>query len=31
MGIKRLMKKIGFAGITLNIGLIGLNFTGGLS
>ena len=31
MGIKRLMKKVCFTGITLNIGVIGLNFAGGLS
>ena len=31
MGIKRLMKKVRFTGITLNIGAIGLNFAGGLS
>ena len=31
MGIKRLMKKVRFTGITLNIGVIGLNFAGGLS
>lgn len=31
MSIKRLMKRIRFTGITLNIGFIGLNFAGGLS
>lgn len=31
MSIKRLIKKIGFSGITLNIGFIGLNFAGGLA
>lgn len=31
MGIKCLMRKIGFTGITLNIGIVGLNFAGGLS
>jgi len=31
MSIKRLIKKMGFTGITLNIGFIGLNFAGGLA
>jgi hypothetical protein len=31
MSIKRLIKKVRFTGITLNIGFIGLNFAGGLS
>lgn len=31
MEIKRLIKKIRFTGITLNIGIIGLNFAGGSS
>lgn len=31
MSIKRLMRKIHFTGITLNIGFIGLNFAGGSS
>jgi len=31
MSIKRLIKKVGFTGITLNIGIIGLNFSGGLA
>ena len=31
MSIKRLIRKIGFTGITLNIGFIGLNFAGGSS
>ena len=31
MSIKRLIKKMRFTGITLNIGFIGLNFAGGLA
>jgi len=31
MSIKRLIKKVNFTGITLNIGFIGLNFAGGSS
>lgn len=31
MSIKRLMKKVRFTGITLNIGFIGLSFAGGPS
>ena len=28
-GIKKLVKTIEFTGVTINIGIIGLNFTGG--
>ncbi len=31
MSIKRLISKLEFTGITINIGFIGLNFAGGLS
>lgn len=30
-GIKKLVKTIEFTGVTINIGIIGLNFTGGFS